>query len=99
MLAQQPIRGCFSTYLREDNSQWEADGAAESTVAHDYLLLHLDLLDAAQVDKGGEDEGAQESVEEAEHDGGQNEPRVEVMRLLSTVRKSKMSSDLRKQKF
>ena len=72
----------INIHLGEDDSQWEADSAAEAPVAHDDLLLELDPVDAAQVDEGGEEEGAEEAVDEAEHNGGHNEPRVEVVSLL-----------------
>jgi hypothetical protein len=39
---------------------------------------------AAEVDEGGEEEGADEAVEEAEDDGGEDEARVEVVRLLTS---------------
>jgi hypothetical protein len=39
---------------------------------------------AAEVDEGREEEGADEAVEEAEDDGGQDEARVEVVRLLTS---------------
>ena len=71
-----------TTHLWEDNSQWEADSPPEPTVAHDDLLLDLDLVDPAQVDQGGEEEGAQEPVDEAQHNRGQDEPSVKVVRLL-----------------
>ncbi len=41
-------------------------------------------MGAAEVDKGGEEEGADEAVEEAEYDGGEDETRVEVVRLLTS---------------
>ncbi len=41
-------------------------------------------MGAAEVDEGGEEEGADEAVEEAEDDGGEDETGVEVVRLLTS---------------